>query len=269
MREKPWAFTITRNLEKSLLARVSQLTIIIPVRNEQQTITGVLRSLARQDRISDCQIIVVDGGSTDGTADLASAFPFVEVITSAPGLVRQMNNGAKGADGKNLWFLHSDTTLPGNTNIAYILSTFDDPNVVGGACKFQLRGDDLYYRFISSLVNFRAKWMHRPYGDQGIFVRTTVFKQLGGFRQMPCNDLDLFLRMRNFGETRMIPSTVATSARTWQKYGKITTTIWHMKEWLGYEWNRKFGKLPSNSPAENGMSSQNGDKTTHATSQTG
>lgn len=225
------------------MSRVPELSIVIPVRNEQQTIASVLRSLSRQDRISDCQVLVVDGGSTDGTRDVAVAFPFVEVLESAPGLEVQMNRGAEAADGKALWFLHADATLPGNNTISHVLAALDDPKVAGGACKFRIRADDLYYRLINMLVNMRAKWLNRPYGDQGIFVRADVFQRLGGFREMACSDLDLFLRIRNHGDTRLLRSTVATSARTWHHYGKLTTTAWHLKEWLSYEWDRKRGKI--------------------------
>lgn len=225
------------------MARVPELSIIIPVRNEQQTIASILRSLSRQDRISDCEVIVVDGGSTDDTRDVAVAFPFVEMISSPPGLSKQMNYGASNADGKALWFLHADATLPGNNTITHILAALESDIVAGGACRFRIRADDLYYRFISTLVNFRAKWLKRPYGDQGIFVRKHVFNQLGGYRDMPCADVDLYIRMGKHGETRLVRASVATSARTWHRYGKITTTGWHLKEWLTFEYRRKYGKL--------------------------
>ncbi len=249
------------------MARVPELTIIIPVRNEQQTITSVLRSLARQDRISDCHVIVVDGESTDGTADMAEAFPFVEIVTCKPGLALQMNRGAAMANGKALWFLHSDATLPSNNTIAHILYALRDPAVVGGACKFQLRGDDLYYRFVSTLVNIRARWLRRPYGDQGIFVKKSIFHQAGGFREMPCSDLDLFMRVRALGEVRMLRPKVATSARTWQHYGKLTTTVWHLKEWLRYERDRKAGRLPQDDAAEPPLTIQDSPPGSRATSQ--
>jgi rSAM/selenodomain-associated transferase 2 len=227
------------------LARASELSIIIPARNEQQTIAGVLRSLARQDRISECQVLVVDGGSTDGTEDIVSAFPFVELIRCERGLARQMNRGAEVADGKALWFLHADVTLPNSSTVGYIIETLSDPQVVGGACRFQIRGHDMYFRFINALVNMRSRWLGRAYGDQGIFMRKDIFTRTGGFRDVPCTDLDMFLRLRSHGEVEIISPVVATSARTWQRHGKVKTTAWHIKEWLTYEWNRKKGRLDS------------------------
>lgn len=225
------------------MSRATELSIVIPAHNEQQTISGVLRSLAQQDRISDCQVLVIDGGSSDGTPDIAAAFPFVEVITARQGLALQMNRGAEAAQGRALWFLHADVTIPNSATVSYILEALAEPGVVGGACQFQIRGHDLYYKLINSLVNMRSRWLGRAYGDQGIFVRKDVFQRVGGFRDVPCTDLDMFLRLREEGELRIIHSIVATSARTWQRYGKIRTTAWHIGEWLRYEWNRKKGRL--------------------------
>lgn len=227
------------------MSRGTEITVIIPARNEEQTIAGVLRSLAQQDRISDCQVLVVDGGSTDGTAEIAAAFPFVEVIHCERGLARQLNRGAEVAEAPVLWFLHADVTIPNPMTISYILQTLTEPGVVGGACRFQIRGHDLFYRLINSLVNLRSKTLGRAYGDQGIFVKTDIFHKTGGFRDMSCSDLDMFLRLQELGEVRIINSIVATSARTWKRYGKIKTTAWHVKEWLQYEWNRKRGRADS------------------------
>jgi rSAM/selenodomain-associated transferase 2 len=225
------------------LSRAPRLSIIIPTRNEEQAIASLLRSLARQDQIDDCQVLVIDGQSVDETAELAAAFPFVEIVSSKPGLINQMNFGAQHANAEALWFLHADTTLPESRTVSLILNALNDPEVVGGACRFHLRGDDLYYKLINSLVNLRARMLGRAYGDQGIFARTAIFRQLGGFRDLPsCSDLDLVLRLRKYGQVRILTPRVETSARTWQRYGKLTTTAYHLREWLGFEWDRLMRK---------------------------
>lgn len=187
-------------------------------------------------------MIVVDAGSSDGTTELAEAFPFVTVLVTGPGLTGQLNEGAKTATGDTLWFLHADTTLPDPHTIDAIVNVMESPQVVGGACRFNLRGDDLYFRVIGAMVNLRARLLRRPYGDQGIFVRRSVFHDLGGFPDIPrCVDLDFVLRLRREGEFVILRPRVDTSARTWRRYGKLRTTAWHLREWLTYEWERVRG----------------------------
>ncbi len=220
------------------------LSIIIPARNEGPTIASVLRSLARQDRISDCEVIVVDGMSADNTVEVAESFPFVRVVRAQRGRARQMNEGARAATAPALWFLHADSTFPERAVVDALLAALRDPAVVGGAFRFQLRGNDLYYRFVTVMVNFRARFLRRPYGDQGVFVRADVFREMGGFRELEnCEDLDFVIRLRGTGEFRLLPQVVETSARTWQANGKIHTTLWHLVVLARYEWHRRTGKM--------------------------
>ena len=223
--------------------RTPALSIIIPALNEEQTIAGLLRSLSKQERISDSEVLVVDGGSTDGTAEMAAAFPFVRVISCKPGLIHQLNEGGNAATGAAIWFLHADTTLPDPLTIESVLTALANPQVVGGACRFHLRGDDFYYRFVTGFVNMRAKLLTRAYADQGLFVRTSIFRELGGFRPLRgCADLDLVLRIKARGTFKLLRSRVETSARTWKRYGKFQTTIWHLREWFSFEWQRLRGR---------------------------
>lgn len=227
------------------------LTIIIPVREEEHTVASVLRSLARQTMLSRCQVIVVDGMSRDNTAAVASSFPFVQVVSCEPGRARQMNFGAQHAAAPALWFLHADSTLPDTHTIEVLFEALKDPAVVGGAFRFRLRGNDLYYRLVTRAVNLRSLLVHRVYGDQGIFVRTGVFFELGGFRELGfCEDVDLVLRLRKVGKFVILPLVVETSARTWIRYGKLWTTWYHIKELCRYEWLRRTGRLQEHSPVE-------------------
>lgn len=228
------------------MLKTPDISVIIPVRNEALTLPGLLRSLARQDGIEHCQVIVVDGQSRDETTTKAMSFPFVEVVECEPGRARQMNVGAARAAGKNLWFLHADSTLPTSDCLRLIMLALEDARLAGGAFRFRLRGDDWYFQVVNALVNFRAKVLHRPYGDQGIFVRAPLFRDLGGYRALDsCEDLDLALRMRRRGGFRIVDGTVETSARTWQSQGKLKVTGWHLAQILSYEWRRLTGALGS------------------------
>lgn len=215
------------------------VSVIIPVRNEELTLPSVLHSLSRLNRISDCEVIIVDGGSEDATVDVAERSGFVRVLASESGLVAQLNAGASQATAPVLWFLHADSTFPQRSCIEDILAALESPDVEGGAFHFHVRGDDFYFRIVNALVNLRSKLFTRVYGDQGIFVRTELFRRLGGFRQIQfCEDLDLVLRIRKFGKFKILPGVVATSARTWQRYGKLRTTFWHLKQLLTFERKR-------------------------------
>lgn len=233
------------------------LTIVIPVRNEEHTVASVLRSLARQTLLSRCQVIVVDGMSDDNTTGVAGSFPFVQVLTCEPGRARQMNYGAAHAAAPAVWFLHADSTLPDSHTIEALLEALKDPEVVGGAFRFRLRGNDLYYQFITWAVNLRSLTVHRVYGDQGIFARTQIFLELGGFREIGfCEDVDFVLRMRQRGKFVILPLVVETSARTWIRYGKVRTTLYHIHELMRYEWLRRTGRLPLSQDAEPSPSAQ-------------
>lgn len=225
--------------------RNPKLTIVIPARNEEHTIASVLRSLSRQTALSDCQVIVVDGMSSDDTAAVAASFPFVTVVSCSPSRAGQFNYGARFASAPALWFLHADSTLPDTRTIEALLAALEDPSVVGGAFRFCLRGNDLFYRLVTFAVNLRSRVVHRVYGDQGIFVRTSIFQQVGGFRDLGfCEDVDLVLRLRKMGRFVLLPQVVETSARTWVRYGKLRTTLYHIRELIRYEFLRRTGKLP-------------------------
>lgn len=214
------------------------------MRNEEHTITSVLRSLARQERISDCQVIVVDGHSQDDTVDVAARFPFVRVVSCEPGRARQFNFGASHAVAPLLWFLHADSTLPEKRTVDALMDAAADEDVVGGAFRFHVRGDDAYFSVVNALVNWRAKLGRRPYGDQGIFVKSNAFRTIGGFRELACcEDLDLVLRIRKLGKFKMLRQTVETSARTWVQYGKIRTTAFHIGQMVSFETRRVLGLI--------------------------
>lgn len=221
------------------MSRVSELSIIIPARNEEHTITSVLRSLSRQARISDCEVIVVDGRSSDDTIAVASSFPFVRVVSCEPNRAKQMTFGAAQASAPALWFLHADSTLPDTLCVDHLLQALEEPEVVGGAFRFHLRGHDTYFRIVNGLVNLGSRVFRRTYGDQGIFVRTNAFRELGGFRDLGvCEDVDLVIRLRKIGRFMHLRQVVETSARTWQRHGKLPTTFFHLKQMFSFELRR-------------------------------
>ena len=224
------------------------VTVVIPVRNEEFALPMALKSLARQSAIGRCELLVVDGGSADRTVAVAESFPFARVVHSPRGRAAQMNAGARAASAPVLWFLHADSTLPDSRTLEALAAAaaFEAapaaPAPVAGCFRFHLRGDSLYFKLVTAFVNFRARRLGRPYGDQGLWTRADVFAGIGGFREdLPaCEDIDLALRLRRAGPFRLMPQTVETSARTWKRHGKLATTAFHLKQWAGFEWSRMW-----------------------------
>lgn len=209
------------------------ISIIIPTWNEELELPACLKTIGELPL--DVEVIVCDGGSTDRTREIAAAAG-ARVLTS-PKLQRgvQLNHAAKEARGEVLLILHADTLLPSQWG-ADLKSLFDrHPRIIGGA--FQRRFDHAsqWLRWTSVLADWRGRIWGTYYGDQAMFVRTTTFRKLGGFRHLDrCEDLDLALRMAKVGPTRMIKRSVRSSGRRFLKHGPIRQT------WMDFFVAREF-----------------------------
>jgi len=204
------------------------VTVIIPVLDEALTIEAALQRVSRLE--GDCEVIVVDGGSADGTISMVtrhvSASPqFARVLCGPKGRARQMNLGASAANGDALLFLHADTSLPEGA-LRAIEDALADSHVVGGRFRVRLDQRGWRYQMIASSINARDRLFRGFTGDQAIFVRTGVFRELGGYGDMPLmEDLDLGKRMCRAGKVVQLPLCVVTSARRWQKNGVFRTIL--------------------------------------------
>jgi uncharacterized protein len=198
-----------------------EISIIIPTLNEALTLP---LALARIPKIPSIEVIIVDGGSHDGTQELAASGE-AKVLSSSLGRARQMNTGAGQARGRFLLFLHADTLLPeGFTDqVHHILSR---PENAAGA--FQLKFDPPLpgLEIIEKLANWRARVLQMPYGDQAIFLRAEQFQNLGGVREIPImEDVDLIRRLSRQGRIVIAPVPVITSSRRWKDSGIWRTTF--------------------------------------------
>jgi uncharacterized protein len=199
----------------------NRISIIIPAINEADHIANTLESIGPGNKK---EVIVVDGGSKDDTARIAKSLG-ATVITSTPPRARQMNRGADYATGDVLVFLHADTRLPKKFE-ADIFNSFKEPNMVAGA--FELRMDSSMpgLRLIERLANWRSRYLKLPYGDQAIFISSKIFHEIGGFRDIPImEDFELVRRLRKQGNIITLPVPVFTSARRWQNFGIVKTTV--------------------------------------------
>lgn len=198
------------------------MTIVIPVLNEAESIVSALEALA-PCRLLGHELIVVDGGSRDRTEALAR--PLVDsVLRSAPGRARQMNVGATAASGSILVFLHADTRLPAAAThaVVRVLQTH-----IWGRFDVRLSGDQMVFRVVERMITLRSRWTGIATGDQAMFVRTSVFREIGGFPEIPLmEDVALSKRLkRTVGRPACIKLQVETSSRRWESHGIVRTII--------------------------------------------
>ncbi len=214
------------------------ISVIIPTFNEQAILS---QALARTAALGFSDVIVADGGSTDGTVHLAEACcaraAHIRIITAPRGRARQMNAGAKVSGGKTLLFLHADTRLPDNAG-QIIESALTDPAVQGG--RFDVRFDhpSAWARTISTFMNWRSRLSGIATGDQAMFVRRHVFEQLGGFADIPLmEDIEFSRRLKRTGRIAALHETVTTSFRRWERQGPLRTILlmWAIRflYWIG------------------------------------
>lgn len=204
------------------------ISVIIPTLNEAATIGETLRRLRSS---ASCEVIVVDGGSDDGTPELAR--PQADLVLSAGrGRATQMNVGARAASGQVLLFLHADTVLPPDFP-ALLENALRNPRVVGGRFDVRLDAEGRLFRIIETLMNLRSRLSRIATGDQAIFVRGRTFLELGGYREAELmEDLELSYRLKRQGELACLREQVVTSARRWQRDGIVRT--------IGLMWLLRF-----------------------------
>lgn len=199
----------------------ASVSVIIPTLNEEQAIAATLRR-TRQPGVR--EIIVVDGGSVDETRALAYRQADL-VLSAARGRAAQMNAGAARAAGEVLLFLHADTLLPDGFAQA-VAATCMRPGVIGGRFDADLVPPTPLLRLTGELMNWRSRLTRIATGDQAIFIRTDVFRQLGGYADIPLmEDVDLSRRMKRAGKIACLRQRVTTSARRWQAHGVVRTIL--------------------------------------------
>ena len=207
------------------------VSIIIPVLNEEKSISALLENLADQE--GDYEIIIADGGSTDDTLAKCITYRDIKIVTSEKGRALQMNKGASIAMGKTLLFLHADTKLP-EKGIQAIEKAMGDNKVKGGS--FYAKFDDKN-RILNFLACFtRINNTYLTWGDQGIFVRKTIFDEIGGYKDIPVmEDLEIQKKLRRKGRFIKLPLAVTTSARRFIQNGVIRQQLLNIALVMAYE----------------------------------
>jgi rSAM/selenodomain-associated transferase 2 len=201
------------------------ISIILPVLNEASILAETLAALPTS---ADAEIILVDGGSRDGSWELAARFPQVRRLQAPQGRGSQMNAGARLARGQILAFLHADTSM-GPEHLAALRQAAADPSFGAGAFELTLSPPLPALRLIARGANWRSRLLGLPYGDQVLSLRRDLFFVLGGFTHRRPEDLDLVIRLRRFTRLRLLSPPVVSSGRRWLEQGYFATTRRH---WL-------------------------------------
>ncbi|HEX6481992.1 MAG TPA: TIGR04283 family arsenosugar biosynthesis glycosyltransferase [Ktedonobacteraceae bacterium] len=206
-----------------------RFSIIMPVLNEELVLDAQLAQLARQCAQHECELLIVDGGSSDCTTAIAQRYG--RVIEAQRGRAAQMNAGAAVASGDILIFLHADTLLPGDA-LSAIEKALAAPQVVGGAFRVCFNCSHWPYRLVAFTVNLRSQIQKIFTGDQAYFIRTTSFRQIGGYPDQPLmEDLEIITRLRKTGRVILLPQYVTTSARRHEKMGLMRSVLfmWYLR----------------------------------------
>ena len=202
-------------------------SIIIPVLNEAEEIESRLESI-QFFRKNGHEIILADGGSTDGTINLAK--PYVDsIVSSQVGRAAQMNAGALNANGNNLFFLHIDSILP--EEICDELSLFDSQNI-WGFCRIRLSGKHCLFRLIETMMNLRSRITFIATGDQGLIISKVLFEKIGGYPSIDLmEDVEICKCLKRLSNPVVINSEIETSSRRWEERGIIKTIIlmWYLR----------------------------------------
>ena len=201
------------------------VSAIVPTFDEESHIVACLEALRES---GGDEIVVVDGGSSDTTVEVAQSVADIVVETSR-GLFDQLNEGSRHATGDILLFHYADSVLSEGA-FAAMRERFEAEDLEGGAFRLRFDRDEFFYRWVAFWADVRNRFWVGPFGDQSIFVRAETFRELGGFRpDRALADHELARALRRRGRFRVLPETVVTSTRRWESEGRFRTMFRHLK----------------------------------------
>jgi len=208
---------------------MTALSVIVPVLDEAELIRDVLLSLSVL-RQRGTEVIVVDGGSQDGTPALAA--PLADhVLIAARGRAAQMNAGAAKARGEALLFLHADTRLPADAD-RLIVERLARSGRAWGRFDVKIAGRHPLLAVIGLMMNLRSRLTGIVTGDQAMFMTRTAFDRAGGFPDISLmEDIALSSRLKRLGRPLCLKERVVTSGRRWERHGVVRTVLlmWRMR----------------------------------------
>lgn len=197
-----------------------RLSIIIPVLNDASALSSLLVSL--QGVRDTVEIIVIDGGSSDASCEIAERYAH-RLLHTAPGRATQMQAGAEVSSGTWLWFVHADSVL--SSSLLADMQQLPD-HWQWGRCDVQFDDSRAVFSMIALFMNWRSRLTGICTGDQGIFVRRELFSEVGGYASLPLmEDVDLSARLKHKARVHRPATPLVTSARRWQQHGVLRTIL--------------------------------------------
>ena len=206
-----------------------RLAVVVPTLSEAEILPELVARLiptsgkGAEDRAD--ELIVADGGSTDGTVELARRAG-ATVVQCAAGRGRQLAEGARSATAELLLFLHADS-VPDEGALAATRAAFRDARVVATGMRQRVDGAGVLFRAIERVADVRVRRLGLVYGDSALAVRREAYDEVGGFRDLPIfEDVDLSRRLRRLGRVELVrEARVVVSSRRWEKDGVLRRTL--------------------------------------------
>ena len=223
--------------KKNKKLELKNLTIIVPIYNESKVANALASSLIIWMERG-CEVIVVDGKSTDNSVDILLEKGIKVLLSEKKGRAVQMNFGAQHSTRDYLLFLHADTYLPKGSDDLIVASLIEKQNYIWGRFNIEITGNSKVFIIIGFMINWRSRISKIATGDQAIFVRKDKFYEVGGYKEQPLmEDIELSKSLLKISPPLCLTSQVKTSGRRWEKYGiyKTIALMWKIRflYWLG------------------------------------
>jgi rSAM/selenodomain-associated transferase 2 len=201
--------------------------VVIPTLNEAEMLPALLDDLRKLATVLPLDVVVADGGSSDGTLARAAAGD-ARVVQASRGRARQLNRGATVAWGDWLLFLHADCRLGEGTRTALRAALEPSAGVQAAVFRFAIDLPRFWRRFIETGQALREALSGLAYGDQGLLIRRELFQSVGGYPDLPLmEDVAMIRMLRCRTHVTRLPALLLTSGRRYRRGGVLRTWLKH------------------------------------------